>query len=237
MNYVDFVSRLAEGLGSRQTSADFNTLVPATIDGAEQRVYRDLDLLDTVVRDSSATLTANSRTFNLPQSLGRFVVTNNMNVFTPVSMTTNRNQMVPVSRDWLDAVWGNEAAPSTPSIPTYYAMITDQQIIVGPSPDAAYTVEVIGTIRPNPLSPTNTTTYLTLYLPDLFFASAMVFAIGYQRGIVTPPADNPQPQVDKWQAQYDKLLMSANIEETRKKYAAQGWTSMQPSAISTPPRA
>jgi hypothetical protein len=237
MNYIEFVSRLAEGLNSRQTDADFNSLIPATIDGAEQRIYRDLDLLSTIVRDTSATLTANSRNFTLPSSLGRFVVTESMNVFTPVSTTTNRNQMVPVSREWLDNIWGNEQAPSVPSVPTYYAMISDQQIIVGPAPDAAYTMEVVGTIRPNPMSAANPTTPLSLYLPDLFFASAMTFAVGYQRGVTSPPSEQQQPQVDKWQAQYDKLIASANVEEMRKRYAGPAWTPKQPSTIATPPRA
>jgi len=236
MNYIDFVSRLVEGLQSRQTSADLNTLVPATIDGAEQRCYRDLDLLNTIIRDTSGTLTANSRNFTLPQDLGRFVVTESMNVFTPQRTTTNRNQLVPVTREFLDNIWPNEASASTPSVPTYYAMITDQQIIVGPSPDQAYTMEVIGTIRPNPLSATNSTTYLTLYLPDLFLAAAMIFAIPFQRSIVSAPTNDPLPQLDQWQSQYDKLIASVNVEEMRKRYQSAAWTPKQPSTTATPPR-
>jgi hypothetical protein len=235
LTYTTYVATMANLLVVPPTNAEFVQILPAMIDDAEQRLYRDLDLLSTVVRDSSGTLTANSRNFTLPQANGRFVVTNNLNVFTPVGTTANRRQLVPVSRDWLDAVWGNDAAPSLVSVPSYYAMITDQTVIVGPAPDAGYTVEVIGTIRPTPLSAGNVTTYLTQYLPDLFVAASMVFAAGYQQNF-SAMADSPQ-QGASWEAHYKNLFGGANIEENRKRYASQAWTSMQPAPFATPPRA
>jgi len=208
--------------------------IPNVIDDAEQRIYRELDILNTVVRDTGGTLTANSRNFTLPQTSGRFVVTNNINVFTPVGTQTNRKQLVPVTRDFLDAIWGNEAASSSPSVPDYYAMITDQTIIVGPPPDANYTMEVVGTIRPTPLSASNTTTYLTLYLPDLFLAESLIFGYGYLKDFGAQ-TDDPQGSAS-WSKHYQDLWVSANTEEQRKRYASQAWTSMQPAPLATPPR-
>lgn len=236
-NYTQFLTNLANMLVLPITDANYLQALPSIIDDAEQRIYRELDLLSTIVRDASATLTANSRSFTLPQSLGRFVVTEGINVFTPVGTITTssaRNQLVPTSREWLDNVWGSEAAPSTPSVPEYYAMVTDQQIIVGAPPDANYPVEVIGTIRPTPLSATNTTTYLTLYLPDLFFAESLIFGYGYLKdfGAAT---DDPQGGTT-WASHYKELWDSANTEENRKKYQSQAWTSKQPAPIATPPR-
>jgi hypothetical protein len=113
-------------------------------------------------------------------------------------------------------------------------MITDQTIIVGPPPDAAYTMEVVGTIRPAPLSVSNTTTYLTQYLPDLFFAESLVFGYGYLKdfGAAT---DDPRGSTT-WESHYQALWQSANTEENRKKYAAQAWTPKQPTSLATPPR-
>lgn len=216
------------------TNADFLAMIPNAIDYGEQRLYRDLDLLSTIVRDTGGNLTANSRNFTLPQTSGRFVVTESVSVFIPVSTTNSRRQLVPVTREFLDAVWGDEASASTPSIPEYYAMITDQQVIVGPSPDAAYTMEVTGTIRPTPLSATNTTTLLTQYLPDLWFAACMVFSVGYMKDYGAATDDPNAP--GSWEAQYQKLLPSANVEEMRKRYASQAWTAKQVSNISTPAR-
>ena len=233
-NYTQFVPMLANMLVIDPADPNYQLTLPNIIDDGEQRIYRELDLLNTIVRDTGGVLTPNSRNFTLPQTSGRFVVTENMNVFTPVNTTTNRKQLKPVSREFMDLIWGNDAAPSTLSIPEYYAMITDQTIIVGPPPDAAYTMEVVGTIRPTPLSATNPTTFLTLYLPDLFFAECLIFGYGYLKdfGAAT---DDPQGSAS-WSAHYKDLWQSANAEEMRKKYMSQGWTPKQPNAIATPAR-
>jgi hypothetical protein len=232
LTYASFVSSLSNLLVIPPTDANFQIVLPNIIDDAEQRIYRELDLLATVVRDSSSTLTANSRNFTFPQHI---VVSESINVFTPVNTLTNRNILVPVTREFMDAVYGNETASTSPSIPQYYAMITDQTIIVGPPPDANYTIEIIGTIRPQPLSSTNTSTYLSLYLPDLFLAESLIFGYGYMKdyGATT---DDPQSSAS-WNAHYKDLWQSANTEETRKRYASQAWTAKNPSDISTPPRA
>lgn len=234
LTYTTFVSSLANMLVIPVTDPNYQVAIPNIIDDAEQRLYRELDLLSTSVRDTGGTLTPNSRNFTLPQTSGRFVVTENMNVFTPVGTMTNRKQLVPVTMDFLDAIWPNEAASSTPSIPDYYAMLSDQEIVVGPPPDAAYTMEVLGTIRPSPLSITNTQTYLTLYLPDLFLAESLIFGYGYMKDFGAM-ADDPKGSIS-WTAHYNDLFASANTEENRKKYSSQAWTSQQPTPLATPPR-
>lgn len=231
LTYSQYVTDLANLLVVPATDENFLTVLSNIIDDAEQRLYRELDLLSTIVRDTSGTLTANSRNFTFPQHM---IVSESLNVFTPVGTTIARNQLVPVSREWLDVIWGNDAAPSTPSVPGYYAMITDQQIIVGPAPDAAYIVEVIGTIRPAPLSVSNTTTYLTLYLPDLFIAASMVFGVAYLKDYGAA-SDDPNA-AGSWESHYQKLFPSANTEEQRKRYASQAWTPKQPAPLATPPR-
>jgi hypothetical protein len=231
-NYSQFVLNLATELVVPSGDASYLSFLPTIIDDAEQYIYRRLDLLATVVRDQSGTLIANSRNFTFPQ---HFVVSESINVFTPFGLTTNRFQLVPASREFIDAFYPNEASPSTPSVPQYYAMITDQTIIVGPPPDAGYTMEVVGTIRPAPLSATNPTTYLTLYLPDVFFAAACVIGFGYLQNF-SSAADNPQSALS-WSAHLETLIKTADIEELRKKYQAQAWSPKLPSALATPPRA
>lgn len=232
--YDQWVAFLARETVIDATDPDFLGILPACIDYAEQRIYRELDLLATVTRQSG-TLTIGTRTFNLPTASGRFVVTNGFNVITPSSQTVpdsgTRNALVAVSRDVLDVFW-----PSTTGagLPTQYAMITDQQIIVGPAPDATYTIECIGTIRPTPLSAANTTTFLTLYLTDLFDAASMVFMTGYQKNWGAQ-ADDPKMAVS-WESQYQTLFSSANVEEMRKRYAMGAWSSMSPTPAATPNR-
>lgn len=232
--YAQWVTAVANLIVETESRAEFQGILPSCIDYAEQRLYRELDLLDTVTRDY-APLTIGNRNFALPTTNGRFVVTNGFNVITPalapIVDNATRNQMVPVSRDYMDAVWGSSAGTG---LPREYAPVTDQGFIVGPWPDAAYTIEVIGTIRPTPLSAVNTTTYLTLYLPDLWFATTMVFMAGWQQNFGSQ-ADNPQ-MAQSWETQRNTLLASANLEEQRKRYAAGAWSSMSPTPAATPSR-
>lgn len=238
LTYTTYVSALTTLMvidDATNTESGFPQILPDIIDYAEQRSYRDLDLLSTVVRDSSATLTVATRNFTLPTTLGRFVVTNGINVITPSSQTNpelgTRNQLTPCSRDVLEVLWPSATGAG---VPTLYAPITDQSFIVGPFPDATYTVEVIGTIRPNALSATNTTTYLSQYLPDLFLAASMIFVSGFQKNFGSQ-SDDPAAAMS-WEAQYGKLLASAATEEQRKRYASGGWASLSPTPIATPSR-
>ena len=237
-NYTQYVTQLANLLVIPQADPDFQTVLTNIIDDAEQRIYRELDLLATITRNTAGTTTASSRYFTFPS---HFVVSENINVFTPAGNvggpgTSGRQQLIPVSREWMDAVYPDEVPSSCcgPSAPHYYAMVTDQSILLGPCPDGAYTMEVVGTIRPTPLSASNPTTYLTQYLPDLFMAESLIFGYGYMKDFA-PAADDPTGSVT-WSQHYKDLWQSANIEEGRKKYGSQAWTPKQPLPAATPPR-
>lgn len=235
LTYTQFVNSLANLMPVPTTDAGFVTDLPNIIDDAELRCYRDLDLLNTIVRDSSSTLTTNTRTFNLPTSIGTFVVTEDINVITPVSATNpengTRNPLTPVSKEYLDFAWPSSAGSTVPS---YFAMVTQTTVVVGPWPDQAYTVEVVGTQRPVSLSATNATTLLSTYFPDLFLAAAMVRVSGYMKNYGAA-VDDPRQSVT-WQSHYDALLASAHTEEMRKKFTSQGWSPKEPAPLATPPR-
>ena len=109
-SYQTWLDAYSNELVIPETDPNFLQIIPSAIDYAEQKMYRELDLLTTVVRDSSGTLAANSRNFTLPQSLGRFVVTNGINVYTPVATTITRNQLGPISRDFMDVAWQSRLA-------------------------------------------------------------------------------------------------------------------------------
>lgn len=235
MTYASYVGDLTTLMITTTADTNFTTILPEIIAYAENRIYRELDLLATVVRDSSGSLTVGTRTFTLPQSLGYFDVIQGVNVITPLAAASadagTRHPLTPISRFVIDAIW-----PSTTgaTVPTVFAPLTDQIILVGPSPDAAYKVEVVGKITPTPLSVSNTTTYLTARLPDLFLAASMVFASGYQKNFGSQ-ADDPKMAVS-WETQYLKLFDSANAEDERRAFAASNWSSVPPSPIAQPPR-
>ncbi len=237
LTYAQYVTTIANLMVTTESNAEFTQILPSIIADAEQRIYRELDLLTTVTRDTSSHLNSSNRNFTLPSSIGTFVVTQEINVLSPAGTTVSngtRNSLTPVSLAWLDYAWPSNSPPASNTVPVYFAMVTDQQIAVGPAPGQDFNVEVVGTIRPAPLSSTNTSTYLSQYLPDLFVSASMVFASAFMRNFGSQ-ADDPK-MATSWESHYQDELKSAMTEEYRKKWQSQGWTSQSPSPIASPPR-
>lgn len=235
LTYATYQASIANLMPVAVSDPGFLAMFPNMIDDAEQRLYRDLDLLNTIVRDSSAALATNTRNFNLPTSQGIFLVTENLNVITPAGTTNpelgTRVALMPVTKEYLDITWPSVTGST---VPQYFAPVTQSTFIVGPWPDQAYTVEVVGTQRPAPISTTNVTTLLSVYFPDLFVAASMVFASAYMKDFGAA-VDDPKSGVT-WEQHYGALKASAETEENRKKFAMAGWSPKQPSPQATPPR-
>jgi len=101
-------------------------------------------------------------------------------------------------------------------------------------PDASYRVEVVATYRPNSLSASNTTTFISQYFPDLLIMASMIYISAYQRNFGRQ-SDDPQ-MAQSYESQYQALLKSATVEEARKKFEGPGWTSRSPTPIASPTR-
>ena len=211
---------------------NFLIILPTIIDYAEQRCYRELDLLYATSRQT-VSLVALSRNLNLSSLTPYLIIFQDGNIITPYTQTNPdqgvRNQLIPVSKEWLDAVYND---PSVTGVPRFMAMLDDVTVLLGPFPDQAYTVEVIGKFRPTPLyDPASVNgTWLSIYLPDLFLAAAMISAMGYRRNFGAQ-SDDPRSAVS-WETQFQSLLPSAKSEETRKNFL--GWQQLSAEHTPTP---
>lgn len=216
-----------------ETDANWLSILPDAIEYAELRIYRDLDLLSTVQSNISFATVANNSKVSISQ--GTFVTLQNVNVITPAGTTNpevgTRVPLLPVSKEYIQYAWPSAA---NAAVPQYFAMIDERTFSLGPWPNAAYTLEIIGTVRPATLSASNTTTFISQYLPDLFLMASMIFISGYQRNFGRQ-SDDPQ-MAQSYESQYQALLRGATVEEYRRKFAASGWTSNSPSPVATPGR-
>jgi len=235
INYTTYVSQIANLTVISSADPNFLTMLPGMIDYAEQRIYREGDFLFTYITDTSTNVVANSRTFNYPISIGTFLVIDQINILTPITATSSNATRVPLtvtSKQFIDQVYPNNSSGT--GVPKFFAPATEDSVTLGPVPDQSYNVEVIGTARPLPLSASNSSTFLTQTLPDLFIAASMIFASGYMKNF-SAQGDDPR-MAQSWGSQYDKLFASASTEEARKKYTSQGWQAQIPSPVATPAR-
>ena len=244
LNYTTYVAQIGVLTNIDTTGAAFQTILPGVIDYAEQRCYRDIDIFTGNVRDGSASCTPNNRNFNLPTGVGTYIIVDGLNVITPASTAPDsgtRIPLAPVSQAVIDTIYPSTTGATVPRTFCYLTNNTylsggsaQYQIVLGPCPDAAYRIEVIGKIQLEPLSASNTNTYLTDYLPELFIAASMIFLSGYMRNFGAQ-ADDPRMS-SSWEAQYENLLKSATVYESRKKFAGPSWTAKAPEPIAVPQR-
>lgn len=231
LTYATYTTAMASLMAMGESATSFTGILPQIIDYAEGRIYRETDLINTRVADSSSTISSNTRTFTLPvPATGRFSVVEAVNIVESSSRTPLR----PVSREFLDLAWPTATASASTTRPVYYAPFTDQVIVVGPPSGATITLEIVGTIRPTALSASNTSTYLSTYLPELFLAASMVFASGWQKNFGAQ-SDDPRQAVS-WEQDYQRLLAAVNMEDARRKYAGASWTSKRVEPTAQPQR-
>jgi hypothetical protein len=215
------------------TDPAFLVILPQMITYAENRMYRDLDFLFTSIATTAYGLTAGSRSIAVPT--GTFVVPEQINVLvgsTNPDLAT-RVPLTATTKEFLDAVYGSGATANR-GVPKYWVPFDDYTFLVGPYPDQNYSCELVGTYRPASLSSSNQTTFISLYLPDLFIMASMIYVSAYQRNFGRAN-DDPQMAVT-YEGQYQTLLKAADLEENRKKFEAAAWSSQEPSISATPTR-
>lgn len=231
--YTSLVNALAQEISITSTNVDLQVILPTFIQNAELRIYRDLDLLSTVFRDTAGAVTTSARAFTLPQTYGKFVVVEGVNVLQGIGRL---NALTPCSREFIDGMFPSEIAPTTLSTPRYFARDSDQTLILGPSFGSAIPLaglEVVGTVRPAALSNLNQTTFISTDLPDLLLMACMVEATGWMKNYGAQ-AEDPRMGLS-WESRYQATIGPALSEETRKKYQSGSWTAKS-RAMSQPER-
>lgn len=232
MNYTTLQTYLETILIDQAPSADFTTILPAAIQDAEQRIYRDMDFVNTRTIDSTGALTAGNRQFTLPTDQVVFLVVQGVSLMAVGGSfgVTKATPLEPVSLDDIDFTWPD---PTVQKFPNKWAMLNDAAIVVGATPDQAYPVSITGTFRPSSMSSQNTTTYIGNIYPDLLVAACMMFLTGYQRDFGAQ-SDDPKMAMS-WENVYQDRLKSAKAEEVRRKGEGVNWAaSPTPMAVPQP---
>jgi len=243
LTYSQYKTQMALMAVVAEDDPNFVSILPSMITYAENRIYRDLDFLFTSVATINYGLTQGSRSITVPGDI--MVVPEQINLITPAG-TSNpdlgvRVPLLATTKEFLDAVYGNSQATGQPK---YFAPFDDYTFLVGPYPNSSYTCEIIGTYRPDSLSPTSTapglsspqlgTTFISLYMPEIMIMASMVYISAYQRNFGRAN-DDPSMAIT-YESQYQTLLKSAMAEENRKKFEAAAWSSQGQSVTATPTR-
>lgn len=215
MTYADFVARLANTAVYDPADPDFLAMVPQAIEHAELRCARDLDPI--VARARLPLVVApGGGALSLPA------------------------ECVAVRAVWLSSGGWSALERRGPEflrlyggaagVPRYWSTIDGLSVLLGPAWAAGGTVEVDYTRRLPGLSPAVPETWLSHWVPDLLFAAAMVFVVGFQRSF-----GEGQPSGVSWEAAYRTALEGAVVEERRRKSDGPWDNSRTPPVSAAPP--
>ena len=129
MNYATLVQQVQQYLQNDETS--FVAQIPTFVQLAERKIY-DAAQLPVTRKNVTATATLGN------QSLG---VPSDFNSIYELSVTSSGNVSFLVNKD-VSFIREVYPSSSTQGLPQYYALLDHQNILLGPTPDAAYSMEM-----------------------------------------------------------------------------------------------
>ena len=157
-----------------------DTILNGFINDAEYRILREVDS-DNNRRYATANLIASTRFIDVPTDL--LIVRSAQIVDSDLADgSTDQN------RDFLqfrDTSFMSEFNPTANTgVPKYYSNWDETRIVVAPTPNATYTIQLNYILKPTGLSSTNTTTYLSTEFPNGLLYACLVEAYGFLKGPV-----------------------------------------------------
>lgn len=168
MNYAELVTALQEYLLNDEDS--FVTHIPDFVRSAEEDIYANTQLPD-LRQPSQGTLTTNVEYLTLPTD---FLAPYSLAVISSGS----HYYLIQKEDDFIRAAYPTRA---TTGRPQYYALLDDDTLIIGPTPDAAYVVELHYFYKPTSIV-SSSTSWLGTNAPNALLYGALMHGYGYMKG-------------------------------------------------------
>ena len=181
------------------TETDSTVLTTAIVNNfinqAELRIFREVDL-DVFRAYQFATLAQGNEFVTLPgatPSTMSFVRT--ASIYPSTGTDANvRTYLIQKDISYMTEYWPNRTSTG---IPKYYASWDNDTILVAPTPNAAYTMELAYNAQPTGLSSSNTTTWVSNNAPEMLLYACLVEAFKFLK--------NPQ-MVQMYESYYMQAL-------------------------------
>jgi len=200
MTYTELLQKIRDytEVGSTVLS---DTILNGVINDAEFRIFRDIDS-DNNRRYATANLIASTRFIDAPTDA---LIIRSAQIVDSELADGNTNQ----ERDflqWRDTSFMSEFNPTAVTgVPKYYSWWDKNRIIVAPTPDQTYTIQLNYILKDPGLSSTNTTTYISTNFPNGLLYACLVEAYGFLKG--------PQDLLQLYEQKYKQVVEGFSIEQ------------------------
>lgn len=246
ITYSDIKSILARdwqpGSGG-EDDPQFLVQLPVIIDNAELRCYRDTDFL-ACRKSENSSFTGSAPGRALVQPPADIIAIRSFDYFTPAGQDdSSGGTRVPLfQRDesFLKMAYPTRTVTGTPR---FWCLLGTQtspapatpgllNLLVCPTPDDVYQIQIGGTFRPDAMTAQNTETFLGEAYPDLLLFACKVELAGAMKNYGRQ-SDDPQFAVT-WEKRYTDARTAAQRQEAQKRSVL--WVGRQPIAPSAPPQ-
>ena len=198
MTYDELVQKIRD-----YTEVDANVLTSTIVNGfisdAEFRLLRDVDS-DNNKRYVTAQLVSGTRFIDTPDNL---LIIRSAQIVDSDGVGASNN------RDFLqyrDTSFMSEFNPAeSTGVPKYYSNWDQNTIVVAPTPNATYTIQVNYILKPTGLSSTNTTTYLSQQFPNGLLYACLVEAFSFLKG--------PNDLLQLYEGKYKQAVEGFSVEQ------------------------
>jgi hypothetical protein len=191
-NYVE----LQAAIKSWSKRNDLDSVIPDFITLAETRINRNIRIRKMETRVTTSTVSTQLY-YGLPTG---FVQMRHFKLNT--SPVTDLNYLTP---ERLDNLW----AGSTTGKPRVYTLLGDE-VRLGPTPDAVYTMEMLYYKKFTALSDSNTTTELLTDCPDIYLYAALLELSAYTEH---------NEGVMKWTQLFNETISAIEMEDSKDRYS------------------
>jgi len=195
MTYAELVQKIRD-----YTEVDSNVLTSTIVNGfiedAELRIFREVDS-DNNRRYATANLVNNQRFIDLPDNA---LIVRSAQIVDGGSGST-RNFL-----EYRDTSFMSEFnSTGVTGEPKYYGMWDNNTIVLAPTPNSTYQIQLNYILKDPGLSSTNTETYLSKYFPNGLLYACLVEAFSFLKG--------PNDLLQLYEGKYKQVVEGFSIEQ------------------------
>jgi hypothetical protein len=186
---------LVENIQSYLERTDTATLekIPLFIMLTEQIIASQIKFLGNLTVNTS-TMTASTSIIDKP---ARWHKTVSMNI----TVSGERQPVLLRKYEYLREYWPNATSTGTPE---FYSDYDYTHWLVAPTPDLAYTFEVLYYERIQPLDSSNQTNWFTIYAPQALLYGSLLQAMPFLKN---------DERMTMWKANYDQIMQTLMAED------------------------
>ena len=198
MTYAELVQKIRDYTEVSSTVLT-DTIVNGFIEDAEFRLLRDVDT-DSNRKYVTAQLVSGTRFITTPSDL---LIIRSAQIVDSDGVGASNN------RDFLqyrDTSFMSEFNPAeSTGVPKYYSNWDQNTVVVAPTPNATYTIQLNYILKPETLSSTNTTTYLSQNFPNGLLYACLVEAFSFLKG--------PNDLLQLYEGKYKQAVEGFSVEQ------------------------